>query len=44
MLKMVMDLCSRSVESIVLFYDEMASAINTGGIDQGIIVSCSLHT
>ena len=36
---MVMDLCSRSVESIVLFYDEMAAAISTGGIDPGVIVS-----
>jgi len=39
-LKMLMDLCSRSVDSLVLFYDEMASAINAGSIDHAIIVSC----
>ena len=38
-LKMLMDLCSRSVDSVVLFYDEMASAINSGSIDLGITVS-----
>lgn len=41
-LKMLMDLCSRSVDSVVLFYDEMASAISSDSIDLGITVSCVL--